>query len=396
MPRNGRFRAMDDLDLPTNYSAFRPRRIISRRWTSADTESIWERLNRDTLVVDNEEDEVQENDIESPSVENSSTLTYDDGYGPMEHRSISIDLRDVLKFLQTIYPFFIIFSLAFVLSYESWILKYLIYSLFLKFTTRVCQEKWYGFILSTLCASVFFVLIPESHLIRMILTLQSPNHLTFDTAMWSALVSDLALRFISLSLDCLVGFYWKKGHPFISCLLLCYRSVVPIPIWINYLEYVLQYRILSVLYLSLKILSSVHLVHALYNSWGLILSRKPIVGEYLHYKNTSALGNCSICFDILHKPIKLACSHLFCEECILKWLSSSPASSESAATCPLCRSSITEFNHNCHSSLKIARNASDLGPISSNLSNSLTKVLLESLPQPQGLGNGALGKMILF
>lgn len=40
--------------------------------------------------------------------------------------------------------------------------------------------------------------------------------------------------------------------------------------------------------------------------------------------------NCNICFDTAYEPVLLSCDHLFCIECITKWM-------EQKQTCPICR-----------------------------------------------------------
>ena len=43
---------------------------------------------------------------------------------------------------------------------------------------------------------------------------------------------------------------------------------------------------------------------------------------------------CSICTGVLEKPLETSCQHLFCGECIQKWLSR-------RKSCPRCRKNIT-------------------------------------------------------
>eukprot|EP00958_Prasinococcus_capsulatus_P001985 scaffold179_cov368-Prasinococcus_capsulatus_cf.AAC.25 len=42
---------------------------------------------------------------------------------------------------------------------------------------------------------------------------------------------------------------------------------------------------------------------------------------------------CAICQGETQTPIMLKCSHIFCEECVSRWLEKEP-------TCPLCRAVI--------------------------------------------------------
>ena len=43
------------------------------------------------------------------------------------------------------------------------------------------------------------------------------------------------------------------------------------------------------------------------------------------------ISNCSICFENMKDNIKLNCNHIYCENCIKKWLT------ERSNTCPTCR-----------------------------------------------------------
>ena len=45
---------------------------------------------------------------------------------------------------------------------------------------------------------------------------------------------------------------------------------------------------------------------------------------------------CTICQEEHTAPVRLECSHVFCEECITSWCERTP----SGATCPLCRAPI--------------------------------------------------------
>lgn len=43
--------------------------------------------------------------------------------------------------------------------------------------------------------------------------------------------------------------------------------------------------------------------------------------------------DCSICYETMRQPVKLACSHMFCEECVTEWF-------DHERSCPLCRASV--------------------------------------------------------
>jgi len=71
-------------------------------------------------------------------------------------------------------------------------------------------------------------------------------------------------------------------------------------------------------------------------------SGRPLVTAEIsvNYKNFEKLEkcnditNCSICFENMKDNIKLKCDHIYCSECIKKWLT------ERSNTCPTCRTEI--------------------------------------------------------
>ncbi|GLE04779.1 hypothetical protein PINS_up013758 [Pythium insidiosum] len=56
---------------------------------------------------------------------------------------------------------------------------------------------------------------------------------------------------------------------------------------------------------------------------------------YVSREELVETGNpdCSICYETMHYPVKLACSHMFCEECVMEWF-------DRERSCPLCRASV--------------------------------------------------------
>jgi len=43
--------------------------------------------------------------------------------------------------------------------------------------------------------------------------------------------------------------------------------------------------------------------------------------------------DCSICYEMMQSPVKLSCSHMFCEECVMEWF-------DRERSCPLCRANM--------------------------------------------------------
>ena len=49
--------------------------------------------------------------------------------------------------------------------------------------------------------------------------------------------------------------------------------------------------------------------------------------------------NCTICFDPINSLKKLSCNHVFCKDCIFKWINVSPF-------CPCCRRQVSPYDYN--------------------------------------------------
>lgn len=58
-------------------------------------------------------------------------------------------------------------------------------------------------------------------------------------------------------------------------------------------------------------------------------------GVYVSHDELVEVGSpvCSICYESMKQPVKLACSHMFCEECVTEWF-------DHERSCPLCRASV--------------------------------------------------------
>nr|CCA15828.1 conserved hypothetical protein [Albugo laibachii Nc14] len=65
------------------------------------------------------------------------------------------------------------------------------------------------------------------------------------------------------------------------------------------------------------------------------VSLKLEFGTYVTEEDVVEAGStdCSICYERMKRPVKLSCSHIFCEECVSEWL-------DREHSCPLCRASV--------------------------------------------------------
>lgn len=68
-----------------------------------------------------------------------------------------------------------------------------------------------------------------------------------------------------------------------------------------------------------------------------LVTRKESIEERLTMVVTH---NCSICYDKLENPIYLDCSHMFCGQCIFRWMDVNVKTRNSRVHCPECRKDI--------------------------------------------------------
>jgi hypothetical protein len=120
---------------------------------------------------------------------------------------------------------------------------------------------------------------------------------------------------------------------------LCYRSLLPMPLWYAWLLRSVQGRLfaslLTGLYLTFKLAALVERLRATLAMGRSLLLHQPPFGKYATTEAVLEAGDevCAICQEHMSSPVLLdSCSHLFCEECILAWWERRPD-----PTCPLCR-----------------------------------------------------------
>ena len=155
---------------------------------------------------------------------------------------------------------------------------------------------------------------------------------------------------------------------------LCYRSLLPMPLWYEWLLRSVQVTrhppppsrpapvsappcsarhaerraaaascsqgrlfasLLTGLYLTFKLAALVERLRATLAMGRSLLLHQPPFGKYATTEAVLEAGDevCAICQEHMSSPVLLdSCSHLFCEECILAWCERRPD-----PTCPLCR-----------------------------------------------------------
>ncbi|XP_075691301.1 E3 ubiquitin-protein ligase RNFT2 isoform X2 [Rhinoderma darwinii] len=157
-----------------------------------------------------------------------------------------------------------------------------------------------------------------------------PNLETMDffELMWIVGISDFVLKYITVSLKCLILALPRiviavkskgKFYLLIEELSQLVRSLVPIQLWY---KYIIGDDPSSAYFLG----SILIILYSLCKKYGVRASSQ----------QCSEAGDiCAICQADFKEPIILICQHVFCEECLCLWF-------DRERTCPLCRSVAVE------------------------------------------------------
>ncbi|CAH2040782.1 unnamed protein product, partial [Iphiclides podalirius] len=168
--------------------------------------------------------------------------------------------------------------------------------------------------------------------------------------LWLVVLTDLIVKIITVDVKILVTMmpacllpFQKRGkvYLFTEAVSQLYRSLLTIQPWVFYLmqSYEGSEKMVGLFLTSVYVISKV--VEVLVRlrlfknaTWTLLqsvsLGTKP-TGEQL----VSAGDSCPICHDDYTTPVRLGCSHIFCELCISAWL-------DREHTCPLCRAKVAD------------------------------------------------------
>ncbi|XP_053605355.1 RING finger and transmembrane domain-containing protein 2 [Plodia interpunctella] len=168
--------------------------------------------------------------------------------------------------------------------------------------------------------------------------------------LWLVVLTDLIVKIITVDVKIVVTMmpaillpFQKRGkvYLFVEAISQLYRSLLTIQPWIFFLmqsyegsEKMVGMFLTSV-YVIAKIVEVLMKLRLFKNAtWTLLqsvnLGTKP-TGEQL----LSAGESCPICHDDYSTPVRLGCSHIFCELCISAWL-------DREHTCPLCRAKVAD------------------------------------------------------
>lgn len=119
---------------------------------------------------------------------------------------------------------------------------------------------------------------------------------------------------------------------------LLYRVAAPAPVWFKFYDTrqmpSLLFSVCTGCYVLAKLTSLVERLGAAMQSCKAVMHPEGQYGQYATPEEVVEGGNqCAICQDPMTKPIRLSCSHLFCEACIAEWF-------ERSRNCPMCRAEV--------------------------------------------------------
>lgn len=183
----------------------------------------------------------------------------------------------------------------------------------------------------------------------------STEPLALSTLLWDVVLADLCARALLLLLKTLVALATpasaarrlRRVFAAIEAFGLCYRLLLPTPLWFHWLFHSAEESALhspslwsigcSHLYIGFKLVSLVDRARRAASSARAVLSFHLPVGKYASAEEMMELGEetCTICTEEHSNPVRLECGHIYCEECITAWCERTVG-----ATCPLCRAPI--------------------------------------------------------
>ena len=178
---------------------------------------------------------------------------------------------------------------------------------------------------------------------------------TLDDLIWFFVFNDVILKFIAdltmigvfLMPSNMIIYQKRRVYCYVlNVTFLLYRLLAPLQQWLMYLLYSKGDGTDSI---PIKVLKIVFLAGAYIQTY-MVLSRDLSLSSFKvacvklmqssRYGKTPSEdqikvsgGNCSICQDTYHDPAMLHCKHIFCGDCVAKWL-------EKNTTCPMCRAKV--------------------------------------------------------
>lgn len=276
------------------------------------------------------------------------------------------EFRYLFKWLQQSLPFILILGVKLVVQHITGIslgiglLTTFIYAdnsivnqVFLRERCSKIQCAWLLVFLAGSSVLLYYTFHSQSLYLSLIFLNPTLDYSSFWEVLWVIGITDFILKFLCMSLKCLILLvpsfiipFKSKGYWYMLLEEFCqyYRTFVPLPVWFRYLISYGEFGnitrrslgiLLALLYLILKLLEFFdHL-----RNFRQVLRKfftRPSYGVAASKRQCSDVDDiCSICQAEFQKPILLICQHIFCEECITLWF-------DREKTCPLCRTVILD------------------------------------------------------
>jgi len=125
-----------------------------------------------------------------------------------------------------------------------------------------------------------------------------------------------------------------------------YRTLLPVPVWCLYFGDDVNGHMFSSfitgLYLTFKFTALFEQMRKWYSTIKSFILKEGQYGKYASAEEVHEAGDvCSICQEQMRTPVKLECTHVYCEDCVSEWF-------EREKTCPLCRAVIKTAGNRTH------------------------------------------------
>ncbi|XP_043924188.1 RING finger and transmembrane domain-containing protein 2 isoform X2 [Protopterus annectens] len=174
--------------------------------------------------------------------------------------------------------------------------------------------------------------------------------LEFFDLIWIVGITDFVLKYITISLKCLVLILPKitlavksksKFYLLIEEASQLFRSLVPIQLWYKYIvgedpssSYFVG-GVLIILYSLCKSFDICGRIEGVRKAVKILCSSQNCGTRATSQQCSEAGDMCAICQTEFRDPVILMCQHVFCEECICLWF-------DKERNCPLCRCVVVE------------------------------------------------------
>ncbi|XP_004923590.1 E3 ubiquitin-protein ligase RNFT2 [Bombyx mori] len=273
-----------------------------------------------------------------------------------------VDVRGTLNLLIRYAPFYLILLMKFMYESREGIFTFTI--LFCTFVHSNCLVRrehakqmnrsilaLFGELMFTLCLiAIVYLLFGHGKLLQNVIMFPQYTELGVWELIWLVVLTDLIVKIITVDVKivvtmmpaCLLPFQKRgKVYLFTEAVSQLYRCFLTIQPWVFYLmqsyegsEKMVGMFLTSV-YVIAKVVEILTKLRLFKNAtWTLLqsvnLGTKPTCEQLL-----SAGDSCPICHDDYTTPVRLGCSHIFCELCISAWL-------DREHTCPLCRAKVAD------------------------------------------------------